>query len=84
MKVNLNDSVLVRLTDKGKALAIEGMTVKDGSGQVLYEGEHMLDTCHPEWPDGRRRFRLWEVCRYLGPGMNNGLDNVIETEIEFL
>lgn len=82
-KVNLNDSVLVRMTDIGRAAAIAGMTVKDGRGRVIIDGEQMLDRHYPEQPDGRREFQLWEVCRYFGPRMGNGLDNSIETEIEF-
>jgi hypothetical protein len=82
--VNLNDTVLVRLTFIGRAAAIEALTVKDGRGRVIIDGEQMLDRHYPERPDGRREFQLWEVCRYLGQRMGNGFDNPIDMEIEFV
>lgn len=72
---NMNDEIGIRLTDFGRTVAVESLTVGE------FDGNETLDLCFPEQPDGHRYFKLWEVMSIFGPKIAMGCELPFETSI---
>lgn len=77
--INLNDTVRVRLTERGRRLLHE-------QRNALFAGasEQIKARLIPleEDSDGRSEWTLWELMHEFGRHMYNGADLVVETTIE--
>ena len=76
VKVNINQSCLIRETPVGFALY-----KKHYQELGLDWSEYRK---YDEQPDGRLKLQLWELCRFYGAACANGAPVPFETEIEIL
>lgn len=76
---NLNDKVLVRLTDRGRA-------VLKAQHEELAKAFGLPDPYRPPLAnaDGWLEYQLWALMRDFGPHIGMGLDLPLETEIKFV
>ena len=76
---NINDSVLVKLTDKGRE--IHRNWHEELRRQVpTYKGTYLPPK---EDENGYSRFQLWSLMNYFGPFCSLGLEVPFDTEILF-
>lgn len=77
MKLNLNETVRVRLTPKGRVL-------HRLNHDKMYEDWTYAPDYRPveETADGWSTWQLWDLAREFGPHLYNGCDLPFETEIE--
>jgi hypothetical protein len=76
MRVNMNDEVWIRLTDKGRAM------LRADHEQTLLPGMLKLNPFKPPVESqGWLKLQLWELARVFGPGFGNGQPVPFETEI---
>lgn len=73
MKININDSVRVKLLPAGIAIL-----KKSDQGWRLTHG------INKPTPDGWSRWQLWDLMSVFGPHIHMGFEVPFETEIEIL
>lgn len=76
IKINANDEIMVRLTDKGRRILQK-------NHEKLFAGLH-----HPYKPpdevDGWSTWQLWRLMQEFGAHLHNGCDVPFETEMQLL
>jgi len=76
-KFNINNSVKVKLTEKGRTIYYN----RDVELNKFYGKEVIKPRLPKEDKDGYFQIQLWELMRLYGPHMFNGCEQPFETEI---